>query len=295
MNDYRHELRFGVFLTPRSDHPDEVVALAGMAEEAGIDLVTFQDHPYQPAFVDTWTLISYVAAATTRVRLAANVHSLPLRQPAVLARSVASLDRLTAGRIELGLGAGGFWDAVAAMGGPRRTPGEAVEALEEALDVIRGIWNVDDQSRLEVDGAHYSLSGAKRGPAPAHPVEIWIGGNKPRMLDLIGRRADGWLPTLGYQRDVAASNATIDAAARRRGRRPEDIRRLVNVSGTFDPDGRGDLVGSPDVWIDRLTDLATTHGFSTFILSGDDPGQIERFMAEVAPVVRQRVEATRAG
>ena len=86
-----------------------------LSEQAGLDLVTFQDHPYQPAFLDTWTLLSYVAARTSRVRLAPNVTNLPLRPPAVLARCVASLDLLSGGRVELGLGAGAFWDAIEAM------------------------------------------------------------------------------------------------------------------------------------------------------------------------------------
>src|ERR1700738_3021436 len=137
VSDYGHELAFGVFLPPTSQQREQPVQLARLAEAAGLDLVTFQDHPYQPAFLDTWTLMSYVAARTQRIALAGNLLTLPLRSPAVLARSVASLDLLSGGRIELGLGAGGFWDAIEAMGGPGRTSGESVSALEEAIHVIR--------------------------------------------------------------------------------------------------------------------------------------------------------------
>src|SRR5919108_5397010 len=111
MPDYGHDLAFGTFITPQNQRPDEVVALAQLTERSGLDLVTFQDHPYQPRFLDTWTLLSVVAAQTTTIRLAPNVANLPLRQPVVLARSVASLDLLSGGRVELGLGAGAFWDA----------------------------------------------------------------------------------------------------------------------------------------------------------------------------------------
>src|SRR4029453_2792108 len=104
MSDYGHELQFGTFITPQNQRPDQVVALARLTEEVGLDLATFQDHPYQPAFLDTWTLMSYVAAQTTTIRLATNVTNLPLRLPTIIARSVASLDRLSGGRIELGLG-----------------------------------------------------------------------------------------------------------------------------------------------------------------------------------------------
>src|SRR5262245_39302479 len=140
MADYGHELIFGSFITPSAREPSEVVRLAQLSEQAGLDLVTFQDHPYQPAFLDTWTLLSYVAAVTTRIRLAGNVLNLPLRHPVVLARSVASLDRLTGGRVELGLGAGAFWDAIEANGGRRLGPGPAVDALAEAIRVIRAVW-----------------------------------------------------------------------------------------------------------------------------------------------------------
>ena len=114
---YGHRLELGTFITPGAAQPTATVALAQLSEELGFDVVTFQDHPYQPAFLDTWTLMSWVAAQTTRIRVAANVHNLPLRPPAVLARSAASLDLLSGGRVDLGLGAGAFWDAIEAMAG----------------------------------------------------------------------------------------------------------------------------------------------------------------------------------
>jgi alkanesulfonate monooxygenase SsuD/methylene tetrahydromethanopterin reductase-like flavin-dependent oxidoreductase (luciferase family) len=125
--DYGHELLFDVhppaaqrLITPK---------LAVVADQA-VDLVTFQDHPYQPGFLDTWTLLTYVAARTSRIRLSHNVLNLPLRPPVMLARAAASVDLLSGGRFELGIGAGRTWDASEAMGGPRRPPGEAVKALE---------------------------------------------------------------------------------------------------------------------------------------------------------------------
>src|SRR5919197_5628252 len=133
MADYGHELVFGAFVTPQSRRPQGAVALAQLTERAGLDLVTFQDHPYQPAFLDTWTLLTWVAAQTERVRLSGNVLNLPLRPPAVLARAAASLDLLSGGRFELGLGGGAFWDAIEAMGGPHRSPRETREALREAI------------------------------------------------------------------------------------------------------------------------------------------------------------------
>ena len=86
MPDYGHPLRFGSFITPVNAPAAQPVRLAVLSEELGFDLVTFQDHPYQASFLDTWTLLSWVGAQTERVQLSGNVLNLPLRQPAVLAR-----------------------------------------------------------------------------------------------------------------------------------------------------------------------------------------------------------------
>jgi hemerythrin-like domain-containing protein len=139
--------------------------------------------------------------------------------------------------------------------------------------------------------------GAKRGPAPAHPVSIWVGAYKPRMLRLTGRLADGWLPTLSYLQpgDLAAGNARVDEAASDAGRDPGDIRRLLNINGRFGPGGTGLLDGPAEVWAEQLAELALTEGISTFILASDDPDDIRAYAAEVAPAVRDLVAAARAG
>ncbi|MER7499392.1 LLM class flavin-dependent oxidoreductase [Nonomuraea pusilla] len=297
MPDYGHDLLFGSFITPAGADPQQVVGLAQAAEAAGLDLVTFQDHPYQPAFLDTWTLLSYVAARTERVRLSGNVVNLPLRPPAVLARAAASLDLLSGGRFELGLGAGGFWDAIEAMGGRRLAPAEAVRALDEAIDVIRGVWDAGEKARLRVDGEFYRVDGAKRGPAPAHDIGIWLGAYKPRMLRLTGAKADGWLPSLPYLSglgQIEESNAVIDAAAEEAGRDPRAVRRLLNVSGRFGGSGDRLLQGTPRDWAEQLAAIALTYGVSGFILMGDDPDAMRVLGQEVAPAARELVAAERA-
>lgn len=297
MTDYGHELLFGTFLTPAAQRPHQVVELARRSEQAGLDLATFQDHPYQPAFLDTWTLMSYVAAATSRIRLTANVLNLPLRQPVVIARSAASLDLLSGGRVELGLGAGAFWDAIEASGGRRLTPGQAVDALAEAVAIIRQIWAADERGGARLPGDFYQVGGAKRGPAPAHDIGIWIGAYKPRMLELTGRLADGWLPSLSYlargQAELPDMNARIDDAARSAGRDPAAVRRLLNISGELTSSGSGVLVGPPEQWAEELAGMTLDHGISGFILTTDDPATIEVFGAEVAPATRELVLAER--
>src|SRR6185312_8607476 len=110
-----------------------IMRLARQVDDLGFDLIGIQDHPYQRRFLDTWTLMAAILAQTRRVRVFPDVASLPLRPPAVLAKAAASLDLLSGGRFELGLGAGAFWDAIVAMDGPRRSPREALAALEEAI------------------------------------------------------------------------------------------------------------------------------------------------------------------
>ena len=297
MTDYGHDLLFGSFITPSNQQPQQVVQLAQLSESVGLDLATFQDHPYQSAFLDTWTLLSYVAARTERIRLSGNVINLPLRPPAVLARAAASLDLLSGGRIELGLGAGGFWDAIVAMGGTRLTPGESVTALEEGIDIIRGIWDADNRERFVSDGKVHRVDGAKRGPAPAHDMSIWLGALKPRMLRLIGRKADGWLPSLTYMRgleQLSESNKIIDEAAVKAGREPSAIRRLLNVNGRFATEASNELlVGPPAQWAEQLAALVLDYGMSTFIVMGDDSRTIAAFGQEVAPATRELVAAER--
>jgi alkanesulfonate monooxygenase SsuD/methylene tetrahydromethanopterin reductase-like flavin-dependent oxidoreductase (luciferase family) len=166
MTGYGHTPLFGAFVTPSNDPPQRPVELAVAAERAGFDLVTFQDHPYQARFHDTWTLMAYVAARTSRIRIAGNVLNLPLRQPAVLARSAISLDLLSQGRFEMALGAGGFWDPIVAMGGRRLTPGQSRRALDEAIRIMRQMWPPTSGDRC---ASTATITGWSAPSAAPHP------------------------------------------------------------------------------------------------------------------------------
>jgi alkanesulfonate monooxygenase SsuD/methylene tetrahydromethanopterin reductase-like flavin-dependent oxidoreductase (luciferase family) len=282
MPDYGHALRFGSFISPINTPPHQAVALAKASDDAGLDLVTFQDHPYQASFHDTWTLLTWVAAQTNRVHLSGNVLNVALRPPAVLARAAASLDLLSGGRVALGLGAGYFWDAVESMGGRKLSVGDGITALEDAIDIIRGLWDTTNRAPLSVDGDFYAVRDVQRGPTPAHEIPVWLGAYKPRMQRLIGRKADGWLPGLPVLQpgDYARGNEIIDAAAIAAGREPGQITRLLNVTA--------------NETADDLVTLALDDGVSVFILLGaDDPALIHHFAERVAPEVRLRVAEAR--
>ena len=297
MADAGLPVRFGWFLVPEAADPRGLVEQARLAERLGFDLIGIQDHPYQRRYLDTFTLLAALATATERIGLFPDVANLPLRHPAMLAKAAASIDLLSGGRFELGLGAGAFWDAIAAMGGPRRSPGEAVEATEEAIALLRLLWS--DERSVRFTGRHYRVVGVKPGPAPAHPIGISVGAYGPRMLALIGRLADGWVPSSTYvpPERLGAAQARIDDAAAAAGRDPAAIRRLYNVSGRIGPVAGGFLDGPPGQWVDQLLPLVTETGMDTFVLwpSESPASQLERFAAEVAPALREAVAAHRGG
>lgn len=296
MSDYGRNLEFGISAEPLADPPDHAARIAKAADRAGLDLMGVQDHPYQRRFLDTWTLISTLVPVTEGLRFFPDVANLPLRPPAMLAKAAASLDVLSGGRIEVGLGAGAFWDAIVAMDGPRRSPREAVRSVEEAIEVMRLVWS--DERSLRYEGELYSLNGMRPGPKPAHDIGIWVGAYGPRMLDLIGRLADGWVPSLGYAppERLAEMNARIDAGAEKSGRAPKEIRRALNVSGNIGPEGDGPLEGAARKWVEGLSRLALEYGMDTFIYwpSTEHERQTELFAREVVPAVRETVAKERS-
>jgi len=278
--DYGQPVRFGVFLTPDASQPSRLLELAGVADDLGFELIGVQDHPYQRRFLDTWTLLTAIAMRTKTVKVFPDVANLPLRPPAIVAKAAATLDLLSGGRLELGLGAGGAWDAIKAIGGPVRTPGESVAALEEAIQVIRLMWSGERAVRF--DGKYYQLAGVHTGPAPAHPIGIWVGAYKPRMLSVVGRAADGWVPSLGYVQpaDLIEGNRRIDEAAAAAGRDPRSIRRILNAGA--------------DVPVELFTSLTVEHGMDTYVIGGlEDPEALRWFATDVIPAVREAVAKAR--
>jgi alkanesulfonate monooxygenase SsuD/methylene tetrahydromethanopterin reductase-like flavin-dependent oxidoreductase (luciferase family) len=296
-------LEVGISIIPYADSLERTRELVQAADKGGLPLVGVQDHPYQRHFFDTWSLIPTLLAETKRISFFTDVASLPLRPPAVMAKAAASLDVLSGGRFELGLGGGALPDLIANFGGPRRTPGESVEAIDEAIDVIRLLWS--EQRSVSFEGKHYRLDDARPGPRPAHPIGIWVGAFRPRMLRLVGRKADGWLPSLGVlsREELRAGNEQIDAAAEKAGRDPRAIRRLINVQGLIGegpPPPRSELrvgylageplAGPPEWWVETIASFVDD-GFDTFVFWPVDPSpdQVEMLIGEVVPRLSNQV------
>jgi alkanesulfonate monooxygenase SsuD/methylene tetrahydromethanopterin reductase-like flavin-dependent oxidoreductase (luciferase family) len=288
---------FGMSVVPLAAEHAQIVEQVLIGEREGLELVGIQDHPYQRRFLDTFALIADLLARTTRLRFFPDVANLPMRGPAMTAKAAASLDVMSGGRFELGLGAGSFLDAVAGMGGPRRTMTEAVDALEEAIPLIRAALDVGPERRVvRGSGAQYPVPGYPPGPPPAHRVEIWIGAYRPRGLRLSGRLADGWVPSFGYMGPQAFRDASarIDEAADAAGRDPSAIRRIYNFGGavTDGPRGEGPLHGPVDAWMATLTEWALDLGVDAFIFWPPDTASLERYAIEVVPAVRAALRDT---
>lgn len=294
------ELTFGFSLAPTLDigaHRE----LARAAEESGLQLLGIQDHPYVPDYLDTFVLAGELLAVTERISVFPDVANLPLRPPAMLAKTAAALDIVSGGRFELAMGAGGYWDAITRMGVARRSRGAANAALEEAIAIFRAVWGTGGPIHLH--GDHYEVDGLRPGPTPPHPIGIWTGSQGPKSLELTGRIADGWaapIPSyLPYEKWPEA-NAIIDEAAKAAGRRPGDVRRIAQLVGEI-TDRHGDDVraehgaapvrGTVDQWAVLLARLAIEQPFTTFVFWPEQqtPAQVVRFGREVAPLVRKMV------
>jgi alkanesulfonate monooxygenase SsuD/methylene tetrahydromethanopterin reductase-like flavin-dependent oxidoreductase (luciferase family) len=286
--------RFGVSIVPSASGRSDPVAEARHAEDLGLDHVSIWDHPHgdRPSF-ETWTLLTWIAARTERIGLATDVLGLPFRLPALTAKMVETLDRLSGGRVIVGLGGGGNDREMAGLGAPARTSLEKVEALEEGLEVIRGVWG---RSPFSFDGRHYRADAAKIEPKPVRSIPIWLGTYGPKALDLTGRRADGWIPSMPYlpPRVARSRMDRVRAAAARAGRDPDALDYAYNVGVRIggpppdDPDRQ--VAGEPEEVVERLLGLIGI-GFTVLNvwLGGRREEQLERFGSQVLPALRQLV------
>jgi alkanesulfonate monooxygenase SsuD/methylene tetrahydromethanopterin reductase-like flavin-dependent oxidoreductase (luciferase family) len=281
-------VKFGLNVDPNTGGLPIAERITAIADASGLDLVGIQDHPYNADFTDTLTLITWLAARTRHVHLFPNVANLPLRPPVMLAKQAATIDMLSSGRFELGLGAGAFADGIAGMGGPRRSAGQARGALSEAIDIIRASWAGQPYS---YQGSHYQVPGAQPGPRPAHDIGLWLGVAGPRAVQLVGAKADGWSVSAPYVPPdrLPELNQIITSAAREAGRDPAAITRLYNVMGLITPQDQDAFNGPVERWAETLTTLHTESQMNAFVFwpTGDRERQSRLFAEQVVPAVRE--------
>ncbi len=297
-------IRFGLNIDPVVDRPEEVAALAELADRSGLAYIAMQDHAYNPRFGDTWTLLTAVALRTERVHVLTNVATLALRSPALLAKATATLDRLTGGRVELGIGAGAFWDGIAAMGGPRWSSGEALAALEDALRLLRLLWEkAETGDAVTYRGRIFRVEGLAFGPKPVRPIPLWVGAIRPRALRLTGALADGLSISTPYvpPERLPEVQRQLELGARSAGRDPAAVRRLYNLLGVLQVPGArplrvnrpGFLEGDAAAWVDAIVRFVSL-GMDTFVfwpVAGDYVAQARHFVEVVVPEVHRRLAA----
>ncbi len=287
MGPVQFGLNIATSVTPGSDP----VAEARAAESLGFDFVSANDHLHGPdPRYETWTMLSWIAAATSRIHVATRVLGMPYRNPAVVAKMAETFDRLSSGRLILGLGGGAVDDEFRAFGLGVRPPRDKVDGLEEAVRIIRGLWS---ERSFTFQGRLYGTEGAEVEPKPERPIPVWLGTFGDRALALTGRLADGWIPSLDHappERVIAMRERVLQAACEA-GREPDEITCAYNMEIRVDEHPSPQpfvMSGPPAALVDRLLRFVEL-GFTAFNFVPAGPGtheQVERLAIEVIPAVR---------
>jgi F420-dependent oxidoreductase-like protein len=308
-------LRFGIHAGQQHATFDEYRALWRFAEDVGLDWASVFDHflpiqsdPTGPCF-EGLTLLGAMAAHTERVACGIIVTGVTYRNPAILAKIAATLDHISGGRMELGLGAAWYEDEHAQYGVPFPRIGVRMDMLDEACRIVRALWT---QERATVEGEHFAVRDALAEPKPLQdPLPLWIGGSgERRTLRIVAEHADGWN---AFHGDVAEYQHKLDVLARHCadvGRDPADIRKQVVLRAILDDteaaaqDRARERAEQAGVPVEQLVDgmivgtpeqcaaVLEKHrrlGVSDFLLLARPPADertIERFAAAVAPAMR---------
>jgi alkanesulfonate monooxygenase SsuD/methylene tetrahydromethanopterin reductase-like flavin-dependent oxidoreductase (luciferase family) len=278
-----------------------LLRLTQQADRDGLDLFSLWDHLYLGSQLDAYAAVGFVLGRTQHISGFVNVTNLPTRPAPMLARTVTSLSALSGGRVVLGMGAGGRWNRIADFGVPPLSPGEAVEAFEEAIVLTKLL--AGGGPPITYQGRHYQVNQIEPAAPPAPPV--WTGSVGPKSLAVTGRVADGWLP--GHAADWLSqryrqSRLIIDEAAASVGRDPGRIRTIYNFPGcitdrplaaTRDGDGRW-IGGSVGQWVEELTGAVLEHAASGFILFPPEHTEqndvfLGQWAREIVPAVREAI------
>jgi F420-dependent oxidoreductase-like protein len=260
---------FGVHTGLQNTTIDELRHLWTHIEDQGFDWISIWDHFYSADFSgyechEAVACHAALACHTTRVRVGSLVYCAAYRHPAVLANAIATIDHLSGGRADIGLGAGWAQNEYEAYGIPFPSAGRRLDLLEESVQAVRGLLR---EEVTDFRGEHVTLTEARCEPKPLQPdLPIWIGGGgEKRTLKIVARWADGWNVPFIAPATLARKRAVLDAHCAEVGRDPSTIRTAVNVGLCQDDDALhaqfgglaeavrpGVLIGSPDQLVDRI-------------------------------------------
>lgn len=281
-----HDVTIGLKPSQQFTTIDTLRRVWGLADGGGFDSLWVFDHfaPMGPArdgdVFEAWTLMAAMAEATERVRIGSLVSGNIYRQPGVLAKMAVTVDHLSAGRLELGLGAGGDDHPDAMLGIAERPASDRIDALAEACHVLRSLWA---QPTSDFAGRHYTLTGARSDPKPVQrPLPLWVGSSGPRRgLRVVAEHADGWfsacMPSEGPEGPIALGRV-LDEHCTELGRDPSDVRRGAQFPLGADADATL-----------RLAEAYVRAGFDTVVLMLFQPGDGAVAEAEAALDVLPRL------
>ena len=272
-------MRVGIDVSQHQLTWEELLRRVRFAEGANFDGAWVFDH-FKPLYGDSsgpcleaWTLLAALAASTTRIRLGALVTGVTYRHPSVLAAEALTVDHVSGGRLELGIGAAWFDQEHRELGIDFPPTRERTERLEEAVKVIKALMTTDG---ARFDGAHYRLDGGSLHPRPVqqpHPP-VWIGASGPRRtLPIAARHADVW-HTFGRAADIARMAAIVDEHAEKAGRDPASITRAtaLSISEPWDQ-VRAEAEALRDVGVSYLT----------VSWPGEGQSRVDEFVERVLP------------
>jgi alkanesulfonate monooxygenase SsuD/methylene tetrahydromethanopterin reductase-like flavin-dependent oxidoreductase (luciferase family) len=277
----------GLNISTSTNQDVDPAAAAVDAERLGFDFVSMSDHPGAEGTFETWTLLTWVAAHTSSIKIAPRVLGIPFRNPALLAKMAESLQRLSEGRLILGLGAGGNDAELRSFGASDLSPGQRVQAMGEAVRIMRSAWS---SASTSFEGNHHTSVGLAMDPKPEKPIPIWLGTFGPKAIAITGELADGWIPTLGYATEDALRAMRLDlcTSAARAGRDANAVASILNVQVCIAPKPLDDpnvVSGPAEVVTARLAGLLDIGfvGFNLLPTGPESHDQGARFMAEVMP------------
>ena len=311
-------ISLGVHVGQQNLTMDALRALWRKLDEGGVDWISAWDHLYEapprdgtePHFEAVATLAA-LAAETHNARIGCLVFYIGYRNPALLAKVATTLDHISGGRFELGLGAGWhIWEANA-HGYVFPDIGTRLDMLEEGVQIVR---NMLTEPRTTFSGKHFQVDDVTCLPAPIQPrLPVWIGGTgEKRTLQLAAQYADGWNAAYLEPAEFARLNRVLDDWCEQLGRDPKTIKRGVNLMFHLSPDGdtedaeatlneqwgsagprmlQAALTGSPEAATQRLIEYAEA-GAQSINIALRAPWQtdaLDAYLEEVMPAVRREV------
>jgi F420-dependent oxidoreductase-like protein len=269
------DLRIGLKLAPQFTTVDEMRAVWHIADEAGFDHCWNFDHFASIGargnlgdVFEGWTLLGAMAEATSRVRVGCMVTGNTYRHPGVLAKMAVTVDHLSGGRLEFGLGAAWADNEHTMFDLEFGTAGQRIARMEEACRMIKLLWGED---RASFDGEHYRLVDAVANPKPVQQLPpIWIGGSGERKtLRVVAEHADVWNMAFGEVAEAVRLSGVLDGHCADVGRDPAEVRRSVQL-----------FYADVETLLRQADDFAA-NGFRELIV-GVRPGTAESDATEVA-------------